>query len=97
MTNPPGVAVPVADGAQLRRGVATRGPDNVLATLTAGDYPALAQCSGEEVVIPSGATNAWWVKVTAGDVTGWVSAVEILEGADNAPIPGVAEVPTVNE
>jgi hypothetical protein len=97
MTVPSSVAVPVADGAQLRRGVSTKGPDNVLATLPAGDYPALAQCAGEEVVIPSGATNYWWVKITAGDATGWVSAVEITEGGNDAPIAGVVEAPTVND
>jgi hypothetical protein len=93
----PGPTVPVGAGARLRRGVSTKGPDNVLASLVAGDYAALAQCAGEEVVISTGARNYWWVKIDANGTTGWVSAVEILEGGGDAPIADVPQVPTVND
>lgn len=96
MTNPSPVPVPVGPDTHLRRGVSDVDPaDNVLAVLPADTYPADAQCTGATVTV-GGATNFWWVRITANGQTGWVSAVTVLVGADNEPIPGVAIVPTVN-
>lgn len=80
--------VVIAD-AHLRTGGATRGLDNIIETIPAGEYPAFYQCAGEEV-FESGHTNFWWVKIAAGpggtEPWGWVSATLIKGGADNGPI-----------
>lgn len=90
------VSVPVAAGTHLRRGVSTKGVDNLIATLAAGNYPSNGQCAGEEVTLPGGAKNYWWVRITANGQTGWVSATTVEVGGNDAPIPNVAQVPTQN-
>jgi hypothetical protein len=90
-----GTSVPVAANANLRRGVSTKGVPNVIAVLPAGNYPALEQCGGEEIVIGN-ARNFWWVKILAAGTSGWVSAVEVLEGDNDQAIANVPPVPTVN-
>ena len=88
--------VPVAGGTNLRRGVSTLGPDNKIGQpLPKGDYTALGQCAGGSVT-EGNATNFWWVKISTAQATiGWVSAVRVLEGGNNEPIAGVAQLPTV--
>jgi hypothetical protein len=88
--------VPVGANTRLRRGVSTKGIPNLVATLPAGNYPAYEQCAGEEVVLDNGARNFWWVRIAALGFTGWVSAVAVLEGGNDQPIPNVPQVPTVN-
>lgn len=90
------ITVPIGANTRLRQGVATRGVPNVLTTLPAGNYVAYQQCAGEEVVLPDGAHNYWWVQIAAGNYTGWVSAVAVLEGGNDEAIPNVPEVPTIN-
>ncbi|MBP2368486.1 hypothetical protein [Pseudonocardia parietis] len=88
--------VPVAAGTNLRRGVSVLGPANIIgAPLPAGSYTALGQCAGGSVT-EGNAVNFWWVKISASTHRdGWVSAVRVLEGGNNEPIAGVAELPTV--
>lgn len=89
------VTVPVAAGTNLRRGVSVQGPDNVIGVVPAGSYTALGQCAGGAVQEGS-AVNFWWVKISAGGLgDGWISAVRVLEGGNNEPIAGVAQLPTV--
>ncbi len=88
--------VPVAANTHLRRGVSAQGVPNVVATLPAGEYRALEQCTGELVTLADGAHNMWWVRITTGGLVGWVSAVAVLEGGNDEPIAGVPQVPTVN-
>ena len=95
MTSPT-VPITVGPNAHLRRGVSHVNPvDNVIAILPEGPYAAEVQCTGESVT-EAGATNNWWVRITANGQTGWISAVTVLEGGDNEPIPGVENVATVN-
>lgn len=96
-TAPPATGtVPVAQS-RMRSGVAVDGPNNlVLDPLPAGSYPATKQCVGERVTLQSGATNIWWVQITAQGKTGWVSAVVITVGGNNQPIANVPQAPTVN-
>ena len=92
-TAPP--TVPVAAGTTLRKGASTQGPNNIIGQpLAKGSYPALAQCAGGAVT-EGGAVNFWWVKIDTPQGTGWVSAVRVLVGGNNEPIPGVPQVPTV--
>lgn len=87
--------VPVAAGTNLRRGVSVLGPNNIIgAALPAGSYTALGQCAGGSVT-EGNAVNFWWVKISSAHGDGWVSAVRVLEGGNNQPIAGVAELPTV--
>ncbi len=62
--------------------------DNIIAVVNAGTYEALHQCVGDKVT-EGNDTNTWWVKIVAGNLQGWVSAVRIQEGGNNEPIPGV--------
>lgn len=93
----------LADGAhnpRLRTGGSTKGPDNLIATIPPGEYPALYQCAGERVT-EAGHSNFWWVKIVAGSedepLVGWVSAVLVAGGNDDGPIPLVPQRPTVFE
>jgi hypothetical protein len=86
--------VKVIVDAHLRKGGATRGPDNVIEKIPAGEYPAFYQCAGEEVE-EGGHTNFWWVKVAHGTKRGWVSATLIKGGHDDGPIPDVPHRPTI--
>jgi hypothetical protein len=95
------VPVPVAGGAVLRSGIVRPriedpATDNILVeNIPAGTYMAHKQCQGEFVDL--GAKNFWWVQITVGDVTGWVSAINIPEGDDTPrPIPNVPHAPAVN-
>jgi hypothetical protein len=73
------------------------GPDNVIATIPPGEYPAPYECAGEEVK-EAGHFNFWWVKIVAGSeedpLVGWVPAVLVAGGDDDEPIPGVPQRPT---
>lgn len=66
--------------------------DNVIGSVNAGDFEALHQCNGDRVTEGSN-TNTWWVKIKAGSLQGWVSAVRISTGGNNQPIPGVGQQP----
>ena len=82
------------DGARLRTGGSTRGPDNVIKKIDSGRYEALYQCTGQDVT-EGGHSNHWWVKIVAGHDQGWVSAVLVAGGDDNEPIRDVPRRPTV--
>ena len=81
------------NGTNLRRGGSTRGPDNVISVINAGNFEALYQCAGQDVTEGSN-FNFWWVKIVVGSQQGWVSAVRIATGGNNDPIPGVEQRPT---
>jgi hypothetical protein len=81
-------------GTNLRRGGATRGPNNVIKVIGIGHYEALYQSPGQDVK-EGDDVNFWWVKIIAGADQGWVSAVRIATGGNNQPIPGVEQRPAV--
>lgn len=96
-----GIVVPLTQvviitDAHLRTCGATRGKDNIIQTIQAGEYSALYQCAGEEVV-ESGHANFWWVRIVSGPhgsgPQGWVSAT-LIKGGGDGPIPDVPPRPT---
>jgi hypothetical protein len=82
-------------GTNVRRGGSTQGqPDNIIGAIGIGEYNAITQAAGQEVV--EGANrNFWWVKLATPVGEGWVSAVRISTGGNDAPIPGVPTEATV--
>lgn len=86
----------VSAGAQLYRGGSTRSePWYQPVQIPGGPVSARGQCGGEDFDIGS-QFNFRWVYVTGpGHAAGWVSAVQIREGGNDDPIPGVPSFPTV--
>jgi hypothetical protein len=78
--------------AELRRGGAESGPDNVIdKDLGTGDYDAFHQCVGETITHGS-AKNSWWVKIRANGQEGWVAGVYVdKDGQNEAPIRDIDE------
>jgi hypothetical protein len=88
----------VKAGAPLRRGGSWHSiPDNLIGNIPGGDvlYRAYAQCAGEYFE-EGGQHNVRWVLLDTPRGIGWVHAVKIVEGGNDAAIPGVPEVPTRN-
>lgn len=85
----------VSGGAQMYRGGSTRSePYEPPVQVPAGPYPAQAQCGGEDVTIGT-QHNFRWVLVNTPQGSGWISAVQVREGDNGAPVPGVPAFPTV--
>jgi hypothetical protein len=87
-------------GTNLRRGGSTKGePDNLIGSIPAGKYTAIAQAAGQRVWDDDDRnTNFWWVLlIDTPRGTGWVSAVRVAEGGNDEVIEGVRTIATVFE